>query len=211
MKKSAIVLLLACTFSAVLLMCGGCDKQATAEPTVVTPDPVPAQPSSADMLAAFNYLNSVRANPSAYSTEIGVDLSYVVAIRKLTWNDTLARVATAKATDMAARNYFAHVDPDGNGMNIKLDEAGYKLVTSFLTDKSQNNFESLGAGYTTPLIAIKGLLLDSATTPPGHRNHLLGIVPFWSNCYDVGIGFVKGTATSAYPYYCCVIIAKHDF
>ena len=170
---------------------------------------VQVQVSSTDIQAGFEYLNKVRANPTAYSSEIGVDLSYVTPIHALFWNDTLAKVATAKATDMAQRDYFAHVDPDGNGINIKINEAGYLLSSSLLTDKSQNNFESLSGGATSPVAAIKDLILDNGINPPGHRNHLLAIDTYWSDCYDIGIGFVQGSSSSSYISYCCVIIAKH--
>jgi uncharacterized protein YkwD len=160
--------------------------------------------------SAFNYLNLVRVAPSTYSNEIGVDLSYVSATHTLVWNSALATAAQNKALDMANRNYFAHVDPDGNGMNIKIYQAGYVLNSSWITDPKSNNFESISAGYSSGIEHIKGLILDEGIDPPGHRNHLLGIVPFWANCYDIGIGYANSTNTT-YKTYCCVLIAKHDF
>ena len=159
---------------------------------------------------ALDYLNSVRAAPASFSEELGVNLSGVAPQSKLLWSDILGRVANAKALDMANRNYFAHVDPDGNGINIKISEAGYQLNAGFLSTKSQNNFESLSAGRADMLDAIKSLIIDQGVNPPGHRQHLLGIEPFWANCYDIGIGFAQNSA-SDYKTYCCVIIAKHDF
>ncbi len=166
---------------------------------------------TADLAEAIEYLNKVRAKPAAFTKEIGVDLNNVKPRAKLIWNDTLALVAMNKARDMAKRNYVAHVDPDGNGINIKIFEAGYYLSPAFLREKNANYFESLGAGYSSPLEAIRGLIVDIETDPPGHRIHLLGMDDFWSNCTEIGIGFVKGDSTNEYPFYCCVIIAKHDF
>lgn len=160
---------------------------------------------------ALAYLNRIRATPSSFSSELGVDLSYVNSAQNLVWNDTLAKVANAKAMDMATRNYFAHVDPDGNGINIKINDAGYLLIPAFLTTKNQNNFESLAAGSQSGIDAIKNLIIDKGINPPGHRIHLLAIDSFWANCYDVGIGFVKGNSGTSYISYCCVIIAKHNF
>jgi uncharacterized protein YkwD len=60
---------------------------------------------------AFLYLNKVRANPSLYSKEVGVSLSGIKARHALKWNDTLAKVAQAKAEDLARNNYFDHVAP----------------------------------------------------------------------------------------------------
>jgi uncharacterized protein YkwD len=42
----------------------------------------------------------------------------------LVWSDTAARVAAAHSRDMAARNYFAHVGPDGVDPGRRLTGAG---------------------------------------------------------------------------------------
>ena len=166
--------------------------------------------SSNEIENALMYLNAVRKNPSAYSTEIGVDLSGVQPLPELKWNQTLAKVAQAKAQDMVDRNYFGHVDPDGGGMNFKINAAGYKLRSSWLTSYSSNNFESLAAGHKSGKESIIQLIYDGGAnnSNAGHRRHLLGIDPFWSDCYDIGIGMAKG---GQYGYYWCVLIAKHDF
>ncbi len=163
-----------------------------------------------EVLKAFEHLNSIRHNPSRYSKEIGVDLSYVEKRDKLIWNQTLAEVAVRKAIDMAERKYFSHVDPDGNGINIMIKEAGYEIPDSWVEDASNNFFESLQAGTSSGIKMINDLVEDRGTDPPGHRNHLLGIDDFWSNCSDIGIGMIKMPG-SKYRYYTCVIIAKHDF
>jgi len=162
---------------------------------------------------AFEYLNKVRSNPSAYSNEIGDDLSYIPSIHALKWNEILAEVALNKAKDMANRNYFAHVDPDGNGINILINNAGYHLIDQFIDKKSNNNFESLQAGIDKGKEIIKSLILDDGyvnRNDKGHRIHLLGLNEFYKNCYDIGIG-ITYNENSTYKYYCSVIIAKHDF
>ena len=163
-----------------------------------------------EALKAYQYLNEVRQRPSAFSEEIGVDLSYVQALSALTWSDELAQAAEKKALDMAKRDYFDHVDPEGYGMNYWIVKAGYKLPDEWIKKKSYNNFESIQAGLSSGVEAIKNLILDEGTNPPGHRNHLLGIMPFWSNCTDVGIGIARDPE-SEYEYYTCVLVAKHDF
>ena len=171
----------------------------------------PTSPTDIDEAkAAFEYLNKVRQDPDAYSDELGVDLSALAATHALIWNDTLAIVAHEKALDMATREYFDHVDPEGNGMNIKIHEAGYLLDSLFITDRANNFFESLAAGNSSGIEAIQTLIIDEGLEPPGHRNHLLGITPFYSDCYDVGIGFVK-SASAPFSSYCCVLIAKKGF
>ena len=75
---------------------------------------------------AFLLLNRIRSNPGSFTDE----MPFLAEIGKkplLKWNDTLAKVAEAKALDMATRKYVAHVDPDGYGLNYKINEAGYKL------------------------------------------------------------------------------------
>lgn len=163
-----------------------------------------------EALIAFEYLNKVRASPKSFSKEIGVRLNYVKSKQALIWNNTLALDAEKKALDMLERNYFGHVDPDGNGINILIFEAGYKMPEDWYKDISKNNFESIGAGYSGGIELIQQLIEDKGVSPPGHRNHLLGIEDFWANCTDIGIGFAKGEG-SKYPSYCCIIIAKHDF
>ncbi len=163
-----------------------------------------------EAMKAFQYLNEVRHNPSAYSEGIGVDLRYVAALPPLLWSNELAQAAEKKALDMAKRDYFDHVDPDGYGMNYWISKAGYTLPEEWLKKKSYNNFESIQAGLSSGIEVIKNLILDEGTNPPGHRNHLLGIIPFWSNCADVGIGMARDP-DSEYEYYTCVLVAKHDF
>lgn len=166
--------------------------------------------SDSEVRAAVEYLNAIRSNPAAYSQEIGVDLSGIKARHPLRWNPTLAKAAQVKAQDMIDRNYFDHVDPDGCGMNIKLNNAGYTMCANFINDKSNNNFESIAGGNATGKASIKQLLYDGGASndDAGHRIHLLAIADFWGNCYDIGIGLAKG---GKYRYYWCVIIAKHCF
>lgn len=168
--------------------------------------------SSNEIENAFIYLNAIRKNPSAYSQEMGVNLSGIKAMPELKWNHTLAKVAQAKAQDMVDRDYFAHVDPDGCGINIKINAAGYTLRADWYDDASKNYFESLGVGsnISTGKSAVRLLIFDGGddNDNAGHRRHLLGIDDFWSNCYDIGIGMAKG---GSYGYYWCFIIAKHNF
>ena len=43
----------------------------------------------------------------------------------LAWNGLLGKAARAHAQDMAARNYFDHVSPDGGTMTTRAEAAGY--------------------------------------------------------------------------------------
>ena len=160
---------------------------------------------------AVEYLNAVRSNPGAYSKEIGVDLSNVKALHPLRWNEALARAAQAKAQDMADRLYLAHVDPDGYGMNFKINAEGYSLQENWYDDKSKNNFESCASNWATEgKSTIIQLIYDGGATDEnaGHRIHLLGMHSFWSDCYDIGIGYAKESGGKGKW---SVLIAKHHF
>jgi len=160
--------------------------------------------------SAYQYLKQIRQNPGNFSSETGVDLSYVDARPELNWDKNLAGAAEKKALDMATRDYFDHTDPEGYGMNYHIFQAGYQIPEDWFEDVSSNYFESIQAGHSTGKKAIINLIVDEGVDPPGHRNHMLGIVDFWSNCTDIGIGMAKKEG-STYTYYMCVMVAKHDF
>ncbi len=189
---------------AALMLLTSAERHLTHEPTI----------DRNEALAAFEYLNKVRQNPDAFSKSIGISLKSVKPARQLTWNDTLAKVAEQRALDMIKRDYFAHVNPDGDGVNILIHEAGYELNEAFIDKRSVNYFESLQAGYSTAIEIINDLIVDEGESDRGHRKHLLGIDesnnPWNSNLIDIGIGIASspdyefGSITS-------VIIAKHDW
>jgi uncharacterized protein YkwD len=156
---------------------------------------------------AFEYLNRVRKVPAKYSNEIGVDLSEVKSRPALTWNEMLAKVAEQKALDMAQRDYFGHVTPEGLGINIQIHEAGYKLPKEWIKDKDQNFFESISAGTQAGVEAIKNLIVDKGLPAAPHRQHLLGITDFYEKCTDIGIGFARNPK-SKYRTYMSIIIAR---
>src|SRR6185369_16155823 len=50
-------------------------------------------------------------------------------------DDRLTQVARARAMDMAKRNYFDHVNPDGNGPNYLVRQTGYQLPSFWSTSR----------------------------------------------------------------------------
>jgi uncharacterized protein YkwD len=159
---------------------------------------------------AFILLNKIRENPAAFADE----MPFLAEISKkplLKWNDTLAKVAEAKALDMATRKYVNHVDPDGYGLNYKINEAGYKLNSKWLASKELNYFESISAGAPSGEEAIRNLLLDKNVPTLGHRKHLLGLDEWTASLYDIGIGYAGPDGNQPYMSYVCVIIAKHSW
>lgn len=158
---------------------------------------------------SFEYLNKIRANPDAFSKEIGVDLREVARRETLKWNSTLAKVAESKALDMAKRNYLSHTTPEGLGINHLINEAGYKLPERMLKEKNANSFESISGGRNTGKEVIQGLIVDQSTPSLGHRKHLLGMTEFFAGCTDIGIGFAR-TTSARHKTYICIIIAKQN-
>jgi uncharacterized protein YkwD len=156
---------------------------------------------------AFEYLNRIRKEPAKFSKEIGVDLSDVRARPALKWNDILAKVAEEKALDMANRDYFGHVTPEGLGINIQIHEAGYSLPKDWLKEKDQNFFESISAGTNTGEETIRNLIVDKDLPAALHRKQLLGITDFYSECTDIGIGFARNPK-SKYRTYMSIVIAR---
>lgn len=165
------------------------------------------QPIPEEAKAAFEFLNKIRANPSKFSKEAGVNLNSIKALPPLRWNDTLAKVAEEKALDMGRRKYFGHVTPEGKGINILINEAGYLLPPEWIKNPKDNFFESINAGTETAVGAIKDLIVDSYDAGKGHRKHLLGMNEFYQSLTDIGIGHVKSEG-SKYGYYTVVIISK---
>lgn len=159
---------------------------------------------------AFVLLNQIRSNPAAFTDE----MPFLAEISKkplLNWNDTLARVAEAKALDMATRKYVGHVDPDGYGLNYYINKAGYQLNAKWLASKELNYFESISAGAPNGEGAIRTLVVDKNVPSLGHRKHLLGLDEWASSLYDIGIGFARPDGNQPFVSYVCVIIAKHNW
>lgn len=161
--------------------------------------------------AAFTLLNEIRQHPQNYRRELGFGANARIAGHPLKWNETLAKVAEARALDMAKRNYFDHTDPDGFGPNYHINRAGYALNPDWLKRKTANNFESIGANHPSAIDGIKAMIIGRNSPGFGHRKHLLGMDEWNGSLQDIGIGFVRVPSGSAYQSYLCVIIAKHDW
>jgi len=160
---------------------------------------------------AFALLLKIRANPALYSKQLHFSKNLAVSKTKLVWNDTLAKVAEAKAYDMANRDYFGHTDPDGYGINYYINKSGYKLDPNWLSNKADNFFESIAANNVNGEAAIKALIIDQGQSFAGHRDHLLGIGEWNTSLVDIGIGFSECPSGSSFQTYTCVIIAKHNY
>jgi uncharacterized protein YkwD len=172
---------------------------------VITPAEVSLKKDEAK--AAFDQLNKVRANPGEYSETIGANLKKIEKRPALIWNDLLVKVAEEKAMDMATRDYLAHENKRGEGINIMIHRSGYKLDESWIEDKSSNYFESIQAGTESGVEMINDLILDEYDKSLGHRKHLLGMGDWNASLVDCGIALAH-KADSKFKIYSVVIIAK---
>lgn len=160
---------------------------------------------------AFHYINAFRANPEKYVTELGLSGLSGVTSTPLKWNRTLARIAEQRAIDMARRDYFDHVDPDGYGPNYHIHTGGYALNPDWVKNRRTNNFESIGANHSSALEGVQAFIIGKGSPGFMHRKHLLGMDDWNGSLEDIGIGFVRVPKGARYKSYLCVLIAKHDW
>lgn len=116
----------------------------------------------------------------------------------------LLRVARERGADMANRNYFGHVNPDGFGPNYLVRQAGYNLPAIYGADRRANMVESIAAG--------RGLLTGSETsalwlTSQVHRDHLMGNNWFTAEQTHYGIAHVIVEGSTYVNYW--VFISAH--
>lgn len=109
----------------------------------------------------------------------------------------LARVARAKAWDMANRGYEGHIDPDGHGANWLLLQVGYQLPSFYDRDVDGNNVESLQYGGVSEIGEAWRLWLTSE----GHRIHLLGLNKFYWVQTNYGVGYANAPGSRWGHYY----------
>jgi hypothetical protein len=86
-------------------------------------------------------------------------------------NSQLNNSAQAKAQDMANKNYWAHVAPDGTQPWYFFDQAGYSYIKAG---------ENLAYGFSTSQAAVDGWM-----NSPSHRANILG------DYIEVGFGIVN--------------------
>ncbi|MEU5179011.1 sigma-70 family RNA polymerase sigma factor [Streptomyces longwoodensis] len=144
----------------------------SARTTSPTPSPRPVTPKSA---AA----SPRAAAPAAPSDVAGQVLALVNQERKtagcapLTTNDRLRDAAQAHSDDMAARDFFDHVNPDGTDPGRRITAAGYRWSTYG---------ENIAKGQQTARS-----VMTSWMNSPGHRANIL-------NCAfkNLGVGVHRG-------------------
>lgn len=120
-------------------------------------------------------------------------------------SEILMQVAQMRVDDMANRNYFGHVDPDGFGPNYHVRQSGFPLPDYYGDELHSNNVESIGAGFPTARDCWNILTNNS----PSHRIHLLGEHPFYleQDCY--GVGYIWNPNTTWHHFYCFLIAKEY--
>lgn len=91
----------------------------------------------------------------------------------LTYNSRLTSSATAKAKDMFADDYWAHVAPDGKGPDYFIQQAGYSYARAG---------ENLAKGFQTSSGVVAGWMASQ-----GHKDNVLG------DYNEVGVAVMNGT------------------
>lgn len=104
--------------------------------------------------------------------------------RSVVVHPVVAMVAQARAEDMARRDYFGHVTPEGIGPNRHMREAGYALPDWYPAGPADNSIESIGGGFSSAAD-----FWASLKRSPGHRAHVLGLFPMFAEQVYVGIGW----------------------
>lgn len=97
----------------------------------------------------------------------------------LSIDSTLTSVAQAHSADMARRQFFDHVNPDGASPFDRISAAGYRYRMAA---------ENIAAGYRTPQQVVDGWMNSS-----GHRKNIL-------NCglTEIGVGYLTGGSYGTY-------------
>ncbi|MEM7736124.1 MAG: CAP domain-containing protein, partial [Deinococcota bacterium] len=95
----------------------------------------------------------------------------------LRWNATLTAVASAHSEDMAARNFFAHVNPDGQTAQDRINASNYEATSSA---------ENLAwYGHTSDYSTFINAWLAS----PGHCRNLMN-----PDFADIGVGYARDSS-----------------
>ena len=91
--------------------------------------------------------------------------------RALLPNRALAVAAQGHSADMAARNYVAHRNPEGQSVGARIDAAGYAGWVYA--------GENIGAGFATPEQIVAAWMASE-----GHRRNILD-----GDFYEAGVGY----------------------
>lgn len=113
---------------------------------------------SSDQSAAISKLNDIRASSGLYNLE---------------WNNKLAEAAKTKAEDMITRDYFDHVNPDGDMVWKTIEGDGYTYLSA--GENLAIDFNNISQAY------------DSWMKSPSHKENIVS-----SKYTDFGFAVAEG-------------------
>jgi uncharacterized protein YkwD len=116
-------------------------------------------------------VNEARSRPRACGA------TRFAAAPPLAWNDALGAAALRHSEDMAARDYFAHADPEGRSVSQRATAAGYRWRTVG---------ENIAAGLGEPAAVVAGWLAS-----PGHCANIMS-----ADFSEMGAAFVLRAGTA---------------
>jgi hypothetical protein len=132
----------------------------------------------------------VAATAAATAQALLCDLNDVRAqngLGSLNWDWRLSSAAQQHAQDMADRQYFSHVTPEGLALRDRVAPTGY--LTS---DTDWSLAENLGFG--TSVLSPPAAIIDGWMNSAPHRANMLD-----PTLQDVGIGLVQGAVADGGP------------
>ncbi len=141
-------------------------------------------------------VSSTICPPNVYEAALGELLvnSALQQRETMIYNPALTQIAREHAMDMATRDYFGSVDPNGVGPNFRVRQAGYPLPEHYSDELNGNNLETTIAGFVTPEKAWEALSIDGGNT------HAIGNHEGYRTQTEYGIGyaFVEGSKHERY-------------
>jgi uncharacterized protein YkwD len=113
-------------------------------------------------------------------------------LSRLSYDTELAAIADGHSADMARRDYFAHVGPDGEDFADRYEAAGYRCRVSTGDNRYTTGGENLAQSWWQRPIAADGGrvyydseraladgIVDQWMNSTGHRENIL--TPYWDN------------------------------
>ena len=125
--------------------------------------------------------------------------------------EVLNFIARKKAEDMAKRQFFSHIDPDGYGPNFAAYHAGYDIPNF---SPASNTIESIGVRHQNGLSGQQAadIIFAAWLESPGHRRHVLAEVDQFKNqpAYGVGYAFAPQVPFGWSSHYFVIVTANAD-
>ena len=150
-------------------------------------DPTPAEQELLELM------NRARKDPVAEGNRLGLDFSAYPAQPALSHNKFLADAALGHVTDMAARAFYGHTNPDGVGPNGRIMLTPYALNTFFGTSRTVNLTESIGSAtgnrFLTPQDVHDTFMIDAGQPMPKHREIMLGYGGHFPRNREAGLAY----------------------